>query len=371
MTLGDRDPVNRGATLAALDALLRKHEIDVAAIGKIKSVRIGAHDGFIKNADGEVERVESLGNSSIVFSPAWEDGPEWPVVAPAAPVRVPRRPVAAERDPAGTQVAVLVPDPQIGFYDVDGELIPFHDEAAMAIAGAIVRAVKPDRVVHLGDLLDFPAFSKYEQHPSWQRTTQAAIDRAHAFLVETFATDLVEGNHDARLAKAIRNNAAAAFGLRPANAPDSWPVLSVPYLLRLDELGVSYSPGYPAGRLWLSDAVAVDHGFNLDARKTLAEEEVSVFHGHTHHVAELWRTRRTRTGSRDIVVASPGCLCRVDGAVPGVRTGVDTHGRPVKAHQDWQQGVGVVTYDDSGVLAYEVARIREGVAWFRGRRYAS
>ncbi|WP_218571937.1 hypothetical protein, partial [Pseudomonas sp. SZ57] len=75
---------------------------------------------------------------------------------------------------------------------------------------------------------------------------------------------LIEGNHDRRLQKSILRNAKAAFGLKRANDPESWPVLSVPNLLRLDDLGVEYVEGYPAGEKWINDNLVCIHGHKVN-----------------------------------------------------------------------------------------------------------
>jgi hypothetical protein len=71
------------------------------------------------------------------------------------------------------------------------------------------------------------------------------------------------------------------------------------------------------------------------------------------------------------MAASPGCLCRTDGAIPSTRGGVDLDGRPLTRHENWQQGVGVVTYEDTGrhKFSYEVAPIYNGWCMFRGVEY--
>ena len=85
------------------------------------------------------------------------------------------------------KAAVVLPDPQIGFrFDpVTRTLDPFHDEKAMDIALQIVQEVQPDKIVNLGDYLDFPQFSKYAQEPLFAHTTQPAIDRGSSLLGST------------------------------------------------------------------------------------------------------------------------------------------------------------------------------------------
>src|SRR5690606_7421642 len=134
-----------------------------------------------KDADGNAHTVDMHGLDLV---PTWADGPEWPVVQPAAPTVI--KPPAKRPKPTGLPVAVVLPDPQIGYRrDVEtGELDPFHDEAALTVALQITADAQPAQVVNLGDLLDLPEWGTYEQEPAFQQTTQPTIDRAHRFLAE-------------------------------------------------------------------------------------------------------------------------------------------------------------------------------------------
>jgi hypothetical protein len=252
--LGSEGPAAKRVALGKLADLLERQGIDLDEIGRVN--RINAWQGFLKDEQGEPQLVDMVG---IQLSPTWQDGPAWPVVQPAKPMRpraLPPRPKVKRAD--GVQTAVILPDPQIGYrrdLEDPGVLDPFHDEAAMAVALAILRDVQPDRVVNLGDLLDMAEASRFVREPGFALTTQPTIDRAHEFLAQQRETcpdaqiDLIEGNHDRRIGIDIVANAKWAFGIRRAGTPADWPVMSVPHLLRLDELGIGYVDGYPsAGR---------------------------------------------------------------------------------------------------------------------------
>jgi metallophosphoesterase superfamily enzyme len=335
-----------------------------------------------KDDDGEAHVTDM---AAIQFSPAWEADPEWPVVQQAKPCVI--RPVKNGSAPKSPKwhTAVILPDCQIGyrkFLDTD-ELDPFHDEAAMSVALKLVAHLQPQVIVNLGDFVDFPEWGKYEQEPEFAQTTQQSIDRAHRFLAEQRAAApdaeirLIEGNHDARLGKAIARNAMSALRLRRADAPESWPVLSVPFLLRLDDLGVSYVPGYPAGITWINDNVACIHGHKVRSAASTAaavidDERVTTIFGHIHRIEAQSKTRRTKAGAKHAFAYSPGCLCRIDGAVPSVKSATDPMGRPVPTVENWTQGLGVVTYEPGdGRFAYEQAAIYDGEMTFRGERFAA
>lgn len=329
--------------------------------------------------DGDTKVSEK---TSVTLASLWE--PQWPVVQPARPVALSQPKPKKRRGKLKTETAVILPDPQIGFRLYDDETLePFHDDRAMRVALSIAAELNPHRIVNLGDFIDLPAHSKYEQEPAFAFTTQQALDRGHKFLGEQRAAApdaeivVIEGNHDRRLHNAIRNNAAASFGIRVANAPESWPVMSLPNLLRMDELGVTYVAGYPAGEYWINDNLVCIHGRKVRSGGSTAapvakDEYVSQIFGHTHRSEEYWTTRRDRQGAVEIMAATPGCLCRIDGVVPSLKGSTDVYGRVVRAFEDWQQGLAVVTYEPgNGSFDIERVRIRDGRARFRGQLYVA
>jgi hypothetical protein len=372
--------------LGAIADLLKRNNIDPADVGRIQ--RISAWQSASKDSDGEIQVTDLVG---VQLSPAWEEDPLWPVVQPVAPAKVHygRRPAPIADEYHRT---VLFPDPQIGYWrNLDnGELIAMHDEEAMAVALNIARAVRPDRMVHLGDFLDLAEFSsKFAIHPEFAFTTQAAINRGHEFLAECRAIlgpqeedddpnlYLIAGNHDDRIGKAVLNNALAALRLRRADAPESWPAMSVPNLLALDTLNCGYISGYPAGSLKLADGnksqtpLYAVHERGLDVAKVAKAQRQSYVQGHAHRVAMHSETYELDGAAIDVEAWSLGSLCRRDGFVPSVKGAPDDRGVPVKRFESWQQAVGVLTVAPDGGWTLEAVRIRDGRAFYGGKVYAA
>jgi hypothetical protein len=362
-------------TLGELARLLERKGIDVAEIGRVQ--RINAWQAMVKNSDNEPEVVDLVG---IQFSPAWEEGPKWPVIHPAKPVRLPSRPVVKRPADRGNWLRAMVwPDVQLGYFrSASGELEPIHDEAAIDVALQITRYVNPDHVALVGDNLDLVELGKYRVTPAYQLTTQPTIDRGGllaAQLRQAAPNGLIQwlaGNHEERLPNYILDNARAAFGLRRANAPDSWPLMSVPELLRLDEHGVQYLPGYPASCIWLNERLKIEHGSRVTsngstAYKYLNAEKVSIIYGHIHRREWAEITRDDHDGPRTILAHSPGCLCRIDGAVPSTKGGTDLDGRPIVRHENWQQGITVIDFEPGdGRFAIHPIPIHDGWARWDG-----
>lgn len=380
MTLADRDVTAappKAQVLGKIAQLLERNGIEVDDIGRVQKVNLW--QGFMRGEDGEPQVVDLAG---VTLSPSWETGPEWPVVQQARPVAAKPRPTP--KTTAGAQTIVICPDPQIGCrrYE-DGHLAWFQDDRAIDLSLQIIRAAKPTRIVNLGDTCDFPEWSsKFLVSPEFVLTTQPTIDRTHRYLAEQLTeapdgcdVDLMEGNHDNRLPIAITKNAMAALRLRQANAPETWPVLSLQHLLRLDELGVRYHDGYPAGRVKLAGGTAPQtplyavHGERLTVSAVAKNERQSYVQGHIHRIQDHYETYEV-DGEQVIVNAwSPGTLALTDGSIPSTKGGSDARGRPVRRWENWTQGVGVVTVMPDGSWEKEIVPIRNGVAVWRGQEY--
>jgi predicted phosphodiesterase len=366
----------KASTLGKLAELLERSGVDLDQVARVKTVK--AYQGFYKDTEGTAHTVDMHG---IEFVPTFADGPAWPPVQPCPSMRMP--PMVKPAKKATTwQTAVVLPDMQVGFFRAaDGELDATHDERAIAVALAILADERPDLVVLVGDNADFPEFGKYRLTPAFQRTTQATIDRLGVLCAQlrSAAPDArivwIAGNHEERLPNFIMDNAAAAFGLRQANKPETWPVLSVPNLCRFDEHDIEYLPGYPASSLWINERLRVIHGTRVrsggsTAHAYLATEKTSVIFGHVHRREYAARTREDHDGPKETLAASPGCLARIDGAVPSTNGGTDLDGRPIVRHEDWQQGLAVVEYEvGNGRFTYANVAIHDGWAMWRGKEY--
>ena len=368
----------RKEVLGRLADLLERQGISVDEIGTVN--RVSVYQSLTKNQDGDAEVHDLLG---VQFSPSWEAGPQFDPVRQGPPVRVTVRVPKKAKNPDGYETAVILPDIQIGYFrNSDGVLEPTHDEDALAVALAIVRDVQPDKVVLVGDNVDAPEFGKYRLSPAYALTTQASIDRATTLSAELRAcapdAEIVwlAGNHEERLVNATLDNLKAAFGLRRGNSKHELPVLSIPYLCRFDEYGITYLPGYPASSYWINEKIKVIHGDKVrsggsTAHAYLNNSKCSVLYGHIHRREWAERSRDDYDGPKTILAASPGTLARCDGSVPSTKGGLDLDGRPLPIVEDWQQGVGVVTYEPGdGRFWYEQVAIHQGEALFRGTLYS-
>lgn len=310
-----------------------------------------------------------------------------PFVQTAAPtiIKAAKPPKKVPAVLSGWRTAVILPDPQFGYRNLDGELDPFHDPRALDVALQILAAARNetriDKVVNLGDFLDLPAHSRYDQHPSWQQSTQAAINAGHDFLATQRATVpdseivILEGNHDKRISDSILKFNMQSAGIKRAHLPHDWPAMTAPFLLRTDDLKVRWLDGYPARKYWLNDWIKCVHGSIVRSSASTASayargDRTSTIFGHIHRIEVHHTTQQDRYGPVRMFAATPGCLCRVDGAVPGVKGAMDLSGRPLTNYEDWQQGLIVLRYkDDDPKYVLETIHIQDGFAMWGGQEF--
>jgi len=305
--------------------------------------------------------------------------PQWPVVQVAAPVRISIRALPVKPLRNGYKLSLKCSDTQIGFRVLDGSTETYHDDAAMALFVDVVRREQPDNVTILGDFLDMPSQGKYTQEAGFARTTQMALDRGYEFLavLRSVVPDaeivLIEGNHDKRLQSYVENNALAAFGLKRAVMPNSWPVMSLPNLLRLDELNVVYYDAYPTATHWDNDTVRNIHGTRANSKGSTTAQyaaelpHISTWAGHSHRVEITYKSVIGPRGEPiESYVANTGCLCKTDGTVPSVHGASHSDGSSARLVEDWQQGWGANLYNDTESWP-SVQRIRDGRTIYQGR----
>lgn len=272
------------------------------------------------------------------------------------------------------QIAVQLPDMQFGF-DRDvytGKLTEtYHDRRALDVALQLVEYIRPDVLIYGGDQQDYASFGRWPKQPQFLNTTQAAIIE-NAYWLKRFKDAanprkqiMLEGNHDMRVIGDIVKNIPALYGLKAAAEVHLPPIYTMPKLLSLHTLGIDYIPNYPNSEYWLNEDLQAIHGTTAKSKSgaTVSELIHNVNHSfitnHIHRREVMSRTVWRYGRRREIWGMCPGCLCRVDGAVPGV-----------KARQNWQQGIGLILYGD-GWEEMRVIPINEGRAIYDSTRFSS
>ena len=380
-----KDSVNK-ELIDSIIEMIKTKNINIDEIGDISKVTLRQNITTDKNGE-----LQTKTNFAVQISPLWEKGPQWPLIEPGPTIQL-QNTKAKSRAPKGWETAVIIPDIQIGYYRKsleDTALEPIHDEKAIAVALEVIRELDPKQVIMVGDNLDFAEFGKFATAPAFKQMVQAAIDRATMLCAQVrnaaphASIIWIQGNHENRLPFYIQNNAEASFGLTRGKVDgeprDNWPIHALQNLLHMERFDVTYVPGYPANKYYINSNLMVVHGDkvvsnNSTTKKYLDDSRISVIYGHIHRNEIAYRTRETEDGPRTIMAASPGCLCRIDGAVPSTKSGADEFGIPVlMGAENWQQGLGVVQYQPNGVgdewFNYEPMWIYQGRGIFRGKEY--
>jgi predicted phosphodiesterase len=314
--------------------------------GHLISEITGSWEAVTKNAEGVAE-IHTLHKHSVKKRPLDEE-PDLAglLISQAAPTVI--RPSRRKRPTRPDRLTMAFGDAQI----------PFHDERAIDLAQLAISETQPDNIVFVGDMIDLPSLSRFDQRAEWQGKTQDAIDTYHNVLAQTRANapnariTVVHGNHEQRLDNYVRRNAMEVLGLRRANMPAELGVLTLQHLVRYDDLEIEAVDGYPNGTLWLEDNLKFVHGTNTqkggsNAAKYLKEERETTIYGHSHRMEVAYRTWPTRLGHLTVAAASPGALCHIDGSVPGFNHTVNARGQVVAKAEDWQQGLLLINHSGS------------------------
>ena len=292
-----------GESLDDIEALLRKRNIDPAN-WIVDRVTVNEWESSAK-LDGQwvsttLHQLKVFLKASIqqLVLPARIDGP---VFMHSAPVI------------ALTERKVLV---------IPDSHFPYVEQALWHALLKTALRWKPDEVIILGDFVDFDAFDNhrkdFKRRPGYplDKLFQEAIDSGYEALrdlrqaVSQASIVFIPGNHEQHLERELLTHFPQAKGVvRPG---DDRPLMSVPYLLRMDELHIEYlgapdaiGPDYPfayhdiipgVGGLFAIHGEIVRPIGGMSAYQHLERYgfQRSIIMGHTHRMGIV--RRRNRVG---------------------------------------------------------------------------
>jgi hypothetical protein len=250
----------------------------------------------------------------------------------------------------------------------------------MQILSSLEAEYGVDKIINLGDTIDLPMFGKYAQEATFENTVNESFKAAHDYIAAQRAISptaeivFIEGNHDCRANKYVGIQARNLVNVRQVGS--ELPVISIPNLLNLNSIGnVTYVSGYPADKYYLNPRLVARHGTAARSSGSTASLHInanhheSVIYGHAHRMELLYKTHDTSGGPIQNGAYSPGCLCRIDGAVPSYKGGVMTNLHPVKQYENWQQGIGIIWYKDDGDFTIENVHIMDGWGLYAGSEF--
>ena len=261
-----------------------------------------------------------------------------------------------------TNKTLIFGDAQIGFNRTsEYTWEAYHDRRAMSVLLQILVDNQFDEIIINGDMIDATEASRYTQKPEFAGTLQPALNEFGIFLeqVRVFAPTskivFLQGNHEVRLQNSMIDNLKYAYGLTAYK--QDIPVMSLRNLLALDSIDIEFIEDYPKGSYWIGNNLRILHGEYVNLSKELNVSNTHVIMGHIHKVSTAMKTTFYRDGPRQVSAHSHGCLCRIDGSVPGVSS------RP-----DWQQAFIVVdTIGDS--VGINHIQIEDGICLYNGKKY--
>jgi hypothetical protein len=263
-------------------------------------------------------------------------------------------PVDKQR-PDDWKTALVLMDRQVGHKRDQGSWTyePIHDREAIDLAVKLSGLVEPEVIVDVGDLLDFAGISPFVETPELNQALQPALCEVaydNSRLISCADPDefhILEGNHDKRLKKKLIDDAEEMYQVKDIESQkdNGPPAMSIPKLLSFDDMGITWHDGYPDNEFFLNDGISIQHGDTAksDSGDTVKYKlkyettDYSKIFGHIHRFEQAYKTIWKGNERKEVVSASGGCLCSVDGGVPGN-----------KDKQNWQQGVIVVHYDPDG-----------------------
>lgn len=230
---------------------------------------------------------------------------------------------------------------------------PFVDKQAWACFLAVCHAVKPDKLVIIGDFADFFAISAHSKHPSRRVSFASEINDTNIALDELTRLKIpsvlyCEGNHEYRFDRYIADKAPELYGVVPDLAG----------LLKIHQRpGWEWHPYRTAvkiGHIYYSHEVG-RCGVNA-IRQSLVDFGDNLVIGHTHRLGVSYLG----------TVNGPTKVC-VNVGWLGALDSIDYRHESI-AKRESQHGFGLVDYDADGVGYCQAIPIIEGVAMVDGRR---
>lgn len=214
---------------------------------------------------------------------------------------------------------------------------PYEDYRALHGVYKFIKDYKPDKVVQLGDMVDFYALSKFDKDPSRILSLQGEIDVARYHLkelrkVHKGSITMLEGNHEMRLMKYLRANPEMA-SLKSVN--------TVPALLGLKDFNVDYKKSEMINSVLFKHGNLVRSNSAYTAKGEFDSEGTSGVSGHTHRLGTHYVTNRSGQHAWFEMghICEPKAAEYMEGKVP-----------------NWQQGFGVMEYN-KGKKVWQVHQI--------------
>ena len=244
---------------------------------------------------------------------------------------------------------IVIPDLQV----------PYHDRHTVANIAAFLSKFKHDSVVILGDELDLPQVSKWEENKmGWFEQTldddrNEAIEVLWSLTQYAKESHVTRSNHTDRLYNVIMRKIPAFLAL---------PELRYEKFMHLDELGIQYhKKPYAIAKGWIAihgDEGSISPHAGMTALTHARKMGFNFICGHTH-----------RAGQSAFSEASGGVLRRVHRGVDAGHLMDLKQAHYTRGTANWQQSFQIMTEDVKGVQVDMINIEKDGTFIVHGKRY--
>ena len=231
---------------------------------------------------------------------------------------------------------------------------PFVDWVADKLIKNLWLDIKVDKIILLGDFLDFWQISKFAKNPDRINTLQDDLDKANDYLTELRdlfpKTDIIfiTGNHEERLLKYLWQQAPELSPLRNCQFEN---------LLDFKSLKIKFYPRandvHREEDLLFTHGTVVRQDSAMTARCMLKKYGMSVIMGHTHRLGSYYETKMGGA----MGAYENGCMC-MPSLAKDWRMGFP----------NWQTGTSIVHIVKNRFQVHQLPILKNKV-FFGGRLY--
>lgn len=236
---------------------------------------------------------------------------------------------------------------------------PYHDSHTVRNLASFIKAFRPDSVLTIGDEIDLPQISRWEENKlGWFEQTLAdhrdqTIEVLWSLGEYAKEQHMIRSNHTDRLYSVLMRKIPAFLSL---------PELKFEKFMKLDEMGIKFwKEPMPIAKGWVAvhgDHTSLNPNAGMSALNAAKRYGLNVISGHTH-----------RAGQSASSEASNGVLRRVlrgveVGHLMDIKKAAYTHGSP-----NWQQAFAVVTESGKNVQVDLIYIEKDGTFMVHGKRY--
>ncbi len=228
--------------------------------------------------------------------------------------------------------------------------IPFEDKKAFNLMLKVGQAIKPDKIVILGDFLDCHSISDHDKNPNRVKLLDVEIYAAHQRLSEIDELGakekvFIKGNHEERLERYLMRSAPALYNL-----------VRMEDMLKLKERGwstVQYRDHRRIGKVYHThDTGKAGQNAHRSASQDFGSNAVI---GHTHRMEMSVTGTLTGDAHIGVMFGWLGDFAQVD------------YMHRIKALRDWVHGFGVGYMTSGGIVHIQPIPIIKGQCVVEGK----